>query len=66
MNSCCSPTCSGLQSIFFFLVPWESYFLDQGLKLYPLHWECGVLTTGPLGKFQLFFFFKQKFEHIEK
>ena len=25
-------------------------FPDQGLNLGPLHWECGVLATGPLGK----------------
>ena len=27
------------------------YFPDPGSNLGPLHWECGVLTTGPLGKF---------------
>jgi len=25
-------------------------FPDQGLNLGPLHWEPGVLTTGPPGK----------------
>ena len=24
-----------------------SLFLDQGSNLYPLHWKCRVLTTGP-------------------
>ena len=27
------------------------YFPDQGLNLGPLHWESGVLATGPPGKF---------------
>ena len=26
------------------------YFLDKGSKPCPLHWEYGVLTTGPPGK----------------
>ena len=26
------------------------WFPDQGLNLGPLHWEPGVLATGPLGK----------------
>ena len=26
------------------------YFPDQGLNLSPLHWELGVLATGPPGK----------------
>ena len=25
-------------------------FPDQGSNLGPLHWECGVLSTGPPGK----------------
>ena len=25
-------------------------FPDQGSNLGPLHWECGVLATGPPGK----------------
>ena len=25
-------------------------FLNQGSNLGPLHWECGVLATGPPGK----------------
>ena len=25
-------------------------FPDQGLNLGPLHWQCGALTIGPLGK----------------
>ena len=25
---------------------------DQGLNPYPLHWKCGVLTTGPPGNSQ--------------
>ena len=25
-------------------------FSDQGSNLGPLHWECGVLATGPRGK----------------
>ena len=29
------------------LVPAEQ-FPEQGLNLDPLHWECGVLATGPL------------------
>ena len=27
-----------------------SQFPDQGSNLHPLHWECGILTTGPPGK----------------
>ena len=30
-------------------------FPDQGLNLSPLHWECGVLATGPPGKSLPFF-----------
>ena len=29
-----------------------SQFPDQGSNLRPLHWKCGVLTTGPPGKSQ--------------
>ena len=58
--------------IFFFLVfIWlgrvlvaacRKYFADQRSNLRPLHWECGVLATGPPGKSQVlkslsFFFF---------
>ena len=32
------------------------WFPDQGLNPGPLHWELGVLSTGPPGK-SLFFFF---------
>ena len=54
--------------ISFFSVFHSSYFLklffghimwhvgpklpDQGLNPYPLHWKCGVLTTGPPGNSQ--------------
>ena len=36
---------------FFFAVPWGmwDHAPHQGLNLYPLHWECKVLTTGPPG-----------------
>ena len=27
-----------------------TWFPDQGSNPGPLHWECGVLTTGPSGK----------------
>ena len=27
-----------------------TYFLDQGLNPGPLHWEHGILATGPPGK----------------
>ena len=30
----------------------ETYFPDQGLNLGLLHWEHGVLATGPPRKFQ--------------
>ena len=30
------------------------WFPDQGLNLGPLHWELGVLATGPAGKFPSF------------
>ena len=33
-----------------------SYFPDQGMNLSPLHWEHGVLATGPPGKCPLIFF----------
>ena len=29
---------------------WDLNFPDQGLNLDPLHWERGVLATGPPGK----------------
>ena len=32
----------------FLVVAHEIYFPDQGLNLGPLHWEGGVLATGPL------------------
>ena len=34
--------------------PWGMWDLlpDQGSNLWSLHWECGVLTAGPLGKSQ--------------
>ena len=39
-------------SLFFFLATpcsmWN--FPEQGSSLCPLHWKCGVLTTGPPGK----------------
>ena len=31
-------------------------FPDQGLFPGPLHWKCGVLATGPPGKYQITFF----------
>ena len=36
----------------------ESQLPDQGSNLHPLHWKCGVLTTGPPGKTQIRFEFK--------
>ena len=33
------------------VVACEILFPDQGLNPGPLHWEFGVLITGPLGKF---------------
>ena len=33
------------------------YFLDQGSNLGPLHWELGVLATGPSGKSHKFVFY---------
>ena len=33
-----------------------SWFLDQGSKLCPLHWEYGVLITGLPGKLLFFKF----------
>ena len=33
------------------------YFPDQGSNLGPLHWECGVLATGPPGKSQWLSFY---------
>ena len=41
--------------IFFFFFKAVScgiYFPDQGSNLGPLHWECGVFTTGPAAKSQ--------------
>ena len=35
----------------------ESHFPNQGQNLCPLQWKCGVLTTEPPEKSQLFFFF---------
>ena len=32
------------------------YFPNQGLNLHPLHWQHGVLTTGPPGKSLPLFF----------
>ena len=34
---------------------WLQQFPDQGLNLNLLHWECGVLATGPSGKSSLDF-----------
>ena len=33
------------------------WFPGQGLNLGPLHWELGVLATGPARKFPSFLFF---------
>ena len=39
------------------VVAWgESQFPGQGLNLGPLHWERGVLATGPPGKSHEFTF----------
>ena len=35
-------------------------FFDEGLNLSPLHWEHGVLTTGPPGKFLVSVFVNAK------
>ena len=41
----------GMLFCFFFLVAvYRFYFNDQGLNPGPLHWEYGVLTTGPSTK----------------
>ena len=45
--------CSSLLHFFFFgptRQNVESYFPDQELNLYPLHWKCRAFTTGPPGK----------------
>ena len=34
---------------------------DQGSKLAPLHWECGVLAIGPPGKPLFLIFFLKKY-----
>ena len=34
----------------FLVVAYRIYFSDQGLNLGLLHWKCGVLASGPLGK----------------
>ena len=36
------------------------WFPDQGLNPGPLHWECGVLASGPPGKCPEFSFYKWK------
>ena len=41
-----------------------SSFPDQGLILCPLHWRHWVLTTGPPGKFQLYFWFFYLFQDL--
>ena len=41
---------SSLQIMRFLVVAYRIYFSDQGLNLGPLHWKCGVLASGPLGK----------------
>ena len=50
--------CTGEDWLFFFFLAWHvgSYFPSQGLNQRTLLWMCGVLTTGPPGKFpdQLF------------
>ena len=33
-----------------FVVVCETLFPDQGLNLGPLHWDCGLLATGPPGR----------------
>ena len=43
--------CFFIYSVFlFFLRLAGSQFPNQGLDLWPLHWECQVLTTGPPGE----------------
>ena len=39
-------------------------FPDQGSNPGPLHWELGVLATGPPGKFWENYFFYRKFKLI--
>ena len=38
-----------LQLRVYLLQPKAEKFPDQGLNLGPLHWECGILATGPAG-----------------
>ena len=46
---------------FFFLIfgylDCGNQFPNQGSNPHPLRWKCRVLTTGPPGKYQQFFFF---------
>ena len=35
-----------IKNIFYWLQYAVFLFPDQGLNLCPLHWDCGVLTTG--------------------
>ena len=45
-----------LQLLQVLVVAYRIQFPDQGLNLGPLHWEPGVLATGPPGKSQLWFY----------
>ena len=53
------------KAFFFFFFLWLHYAAygilvpQQGSNPRPLHWKCGVLTTGPPGKSHKGFFFKR-------